>query len=522
MDVLAYILLTSFKNSLRKLVRKPGKLVLYLIVLGAMVAVLVLSLFTKANLEEVIPLPFFTGIMFLFVAFFLCVSVIQGLSSGSAIFEMQDVNLLFTAPVDSRKILLYGIVRILKTAFFASFFILFNSNTLVLFGIDVSGLFLVFVAFLLSVLVDTIATLVIYCTTNGRPARKRAVRVLLLMMFLPLAVQAFILYGQGTDMMAFIGALTASPYLGFIPVAGWTAAGLSAAFSGDGGGCLLYFGLDVLLGLALTAFILFTNPDYYEDVLVATETAYERTRAAAEGNISYAERPSRSVRVAHTGITGLGARAFLGKHLREDFRQSRLGLLGTASLIVVACALMAAFFIRDLAIVIQILMWAQIFLIGTGRGLKELYSHYIYLVPEPPFTKVVWSNLEITLRTLVEGVLIFGLGGLLAQADALTMVLCIAIYTLFAFLLLGANYVIIRFTGANVTAGILILVYMVEVLLLMAPGLALGFGALALTGSGFMFGLVLAVWELVAGAACFALSRGVLHNCDMPVIRLEK
>ncbi len=30
---------------------------------------------------------------------------------------------------------------------------------------------------------------------------------------------------------------------------------------------------------------------------------------------------------------------------------------------------------------------------------------------------------------------------------------------------------------------------------------------------------VLAVWELIAGIGCFALAKGVLHDCDMPVMR---
>jgi hypothetical protein len=29
----------------------------------------------------------------------------------------------------------------------------------------------------------------------------------------------------------------------------------------------------------------------------------------------------------------------------------------------------------------------------------------------------------------------------------------------------------------------------------------------------------LAVWELLAALVCFALSKGALHNCDMPVVR---
>jgi hypothetical protein len=268
---------------------------------------------------------------------------------------------------------------------------------------------------------------------------------------------------------------------------------------------------------------MFTNPDYYEDVLVATQTTFEKTRAMAEGGVYASENFSGKIKVARTGISGAGAAALLGKHLREDFRQSKLGLLNTVSLVIVGGALLATFFIRDLAIIAQIMMWVQVMLIGTGRGLKELYSHYIYLIPESSFSKIVWSNLEITLRTLLESLLIFGVGGLIIQADPAIALICIAVYTIYSFLLLATNYLILRFTGANISSGILLAIYFVIVIIFMLPGIALGFAAMSVLAdaSGISFGVTLAAWELLVGAVCFLLSKSVLDNCDMPTIKLQ-
>jgi hypothetical protein len=33
---------------------------------------------------------------------------------------------------------------------------------------------------------------------------------------------------------------------------------------------------------------------------------------------------------------------------------------------------------------------------------------------------------------------------------------------------------------------------------------------------------ILALWELIAALGCFALSKGVLHRCDMPVMPTGK
>jgi hypothetical protein len=75
----------------------------------------------------------------------------KGLANGNVIFDMNDVNLLFVSPVNSRLILMYGIVRMAKMAFWAGFFILFQSNSLrTRFGVGFDGVLLVLLGFMLA------------------------------------------------------------------------------------------------------------------------------------------------------------------------------------------------------------------------------------------------------------------------------------------------------------------------------------------------------------------------------------
>jgi hypothetical protein len=269
---------------------------------------------------------------------------------------------------------------------------------------------------------------------------------------------------------------------------------------------------------------LLSNPDYYEDVLVATETAYEKNRAVAEGTLNPMGATKRHVKVTKTGIPGLGASAIFGRHYRESFRASRFGFLTLPSVLVVAGAIALAVLFGDISILLYSLPWVQIVLIGTGRGLKDLYSHYIYMIPESSFKKIIWSNMEIVARTLIENVLMFGVAGLLLRADILHIADCIAVYTLFSYLLLGVNYLIMRFTGADVSTGLLLFIYYLAVMLIIAPGViaAIAVGVIVGGEGGYMLGLtILAAWELLAGTVCFALSKGVLHNCDMAMMKTK-
>jgi hypothetical protein len=466
-----------------------------------------------------------TGVIFLFVTLIEVIYLIRSLSGGDAIFDMSDVNLLFVSPINSRKVLLYGIVRMAKMALIASFFILFQTSTLAGFGVDYSGVLITCAGFFLSVIAMTIISLLIYSITNGNPRRKRVVKCLIVLMFLPLVIYLLTQILATGEALPAVEAAIGSPFLKFVPIAGWTASGITAILSGKVVSGLIFLSLNLLLCAAATVYILLSNPDYYEDVLVATETAYEKKRAAAEGNIGAVTTFNGKVSVSRTGISGLGASAIFGKHMRENFRENRFGLLNLYSVFLIAGAVILLAVVKDMLITTQTLLWVQIFFIGTGRGLKETYSHYIYLIPESSFKKILWSNVEIMIRILLEGTLIFGIGGIIIRASAPLILLCILVYALCSVLIHRVNYEFMRFLGANISAGVLIFIYFIAVLIIMVPGVipSIIVGTLIGGNAGLYIGmLMLSGWELAAGLGCFALSRGVLHNCDMAQIKLNR
>jgi hypothetical protein len=525
MNAVLYIILKSLKNNLKELIKKPVKLTLYLIIAALLITVIVSSFSTRTQVESPASMFWFTGILFLFITIFFITAIVKGLSSGDAIFEMNDVNLLFVSPVSSRKILLYGIVRTAKEAFWAGFFILFQINLLASFGAGYGGVLLTFASFMISAVILTIFSLVIYIITNGRKSRKRLVKFLAVVLFFPIVVYLVLQYFSTQNILVSLEMAIHSPFLSFIPIAGWTANSVTAFLSGELPRGLLFLGLNLLLGAGMTIYILLSKTDYYEDVLVATETAYEKLRAISEGNINAVAVSNRTIQVSKTGIFGEGAASLFGKHLRESFRQSRFGFLTISSVLFVIGAAAASFFIENLLTVMQVLMWLQIFLIGTGRGLKETYSHYIYMLPESSFKKILWSNMEIMAKTLIESVLIFGISGVIISANPALIILCVLAYTLFSLLLLGVNYLSMRITKANISHGILLMIYIFAVVLIMLPGIALAIitGSIIGGDTGVLAGLlVLALWELVAGLVCLALSKGVLHNCDIAVLKVYK
>ncbi len=525
MASLVFLITRSAKNRFLELLRKPAKLILWALVIAGIAGIFLLSVFTRQSADSFTEIIWLKGLLFLLILLFFIIAVQKGLSNGDVIFDMSDVNLMFVSPVNPRLILLYGIVRMAKMAFLAGFFILFQSNSLSSgFGVGFDAVLVVLLGFILAVCLLQVISLLIYSVTNGKPGRKLAVRLIAAAVFLPLVAYLCVQYIKNDDLVLALFNTLHSQVFAWTPIVGWASEGVIALIAGNAGKGFLFFGLHVLTGTMLILYIAFSNPDYYEDVLVATETTFEKKRSLAEGQINAEASSAKKIRITRTGIGGFGANAVFYKHMRESFRANRLGLWGLSSMILVAGAAAISLFLRDkggILMILQVLMWLQIFLIGTGRGLKELYSHYIYLIPESSFRKIVWSNLEIIVKVLVESLAVFCIAGVIARAPFLLVVASITVYALFSFLLLGINYLSLRWTGADISTGLLVFIYITAVIIIMLPGVAAAIIVGSMLGDiGVLIGLtILSLWELFAALCCFALSKGVLHRTDMLVMK---
>jgi hypothetical protein len=524
MNVLFYILRKRLKNTFLEMLHKPGKLIIWIIILSIVVFNLVVASFNHIETAETMPLYVLKWAVFLYSTMFIIIGVKQGLSSGGTMFEMNDVNFLFTSPIDPRKILLYGVLQMGKTALLASFFLLFQGNTFNLFGVRLSGLFLVIAGFALGVCLMQIGSMVIYCLTNSRPKRKRVVKIITAAVFVPMIIYfVYALVTSGNFAMAMEQTIN-SPAMTWIPAIGWVTEGPFAFYTGRIGDGLIYFGFCMIAIGLLEQYLLRSRVDYYEDVLVATETAFEKKRDLAEGNLNMQMvNKEKKVRIAATGIGGIGASALMFKHLREDFRESRLGPWGWKSLFLMVIVAVYGFVGRDLGLIsgLTMLLMMQTFFVGNGRGLIELYSPYIYIVPERPLTKMIWSNSEHLIKALGESVLLTAIFAFVYQASLPLVASAVLVYLFYTFQLIGLNYLSLRVTGVDISAGLTLVIYFLLQILIVAPGIIAPVVLSVFLPQTPMFLLIgmFALWELLVGLILFALSSTIIHNCDMPVMK---
>jgi len=421
---------------------------------------------------------------------------------------------------------MFGMFRTLKTAVLGSIFIFFQIGWLKgAFGVGLGGVFIIYAVYVLVSVVSPILSVTIYSITNGRPLRKTITKIIVVLVFAPFVISAiWFVQRAGWDFASGISAFLHSNISSFTPITGWAATGAVMLITGQFATGAFFLGLLALFGAIMIIVVYVINPDYYEDVLVATETLFEKQRAVAEGQVNMEAISDKKVRVKATGVGGFGASVWFYKHIREAFRASRFGFLGVSTPIFVVASAVYAFmqthvFDGDGTIltILIIIMFLQTFLISVSRGDKELYMHYIYMAPESPLKKIIWSNLELVFKVAVQSILIFVIAGLILNENVFVIIFAVTTNFLFTFVMIGLSLFYLRYAGTNLKSGILIMIYYTTIIIVMLPGI--GGAILAgmfIEGWGMIAALIiLSAWELIAGFICFASSKSILHNCDI-------
>lgn len=496
MKALWYLTATKLKNQLKSLIRKPARMI-YVVFMLAMLGLVLWSGEQLGEIGTFRPMEELTAIAFAVYAIMFLLSVNAGFSRGGSLFNLSDVNLIFTAPIRSQTVLFHGLLQQMTTSLVVGFFLLFQYGTLRgNYGITVFQLVGLLVGYAISIFLGQVTAMVLYAMTSGRERRQRLCRVVIYgVAALFLGYWILCALREGTDQILALGAEAANgSVLRAFPVAGWLAMASSGPLEGSWG--LTGAGLAlcaVYLGVLLTV-IFRGNPDYYEDVLKSAEVTQSAINAKKEGTMTQAS-PAR-VKVGRTGLgRGWGAGVFFWKHRLED-RRSKVLLLSANALIFAAVTIAFSFFFSEGGLLSSFLMatYLQVFTVLGGRFNWELTKPYIYLIPEPPMKKLLWALAGQIPTAFWEALVVFVPVGLILELTVVEIAACVVARMSFAMLFTSAGVAVDRLWG-SVTSRMLVLV----LLLLVTLGLALP-GIAAAIAVRILF------WEMGSAAVLAALS----------------
>ena len=420
MKALSYLLLTRMKNKLLSLKKKPAMLVLYAIITAFVIFSVVMMLVmgdskqpARYGDERVLFLILF-GLGLLYLWMFMN----SGISTGSSLFIMPDVGLLFVAPVSSKKILMYGLISTFGKSLLGSIFIFYQiGNLKANLGYGFGEILALFLVFALMVLFGQLLSIGIYIFANGNAARKKLVQGLVYVVFAVLLLAVLMLYRtQQKGMLDALLSLMDTKWIGYIPLAGWTTMLFTGMVHQQLASVLISLALFLISGGVILTLLTSGKADYYEDVLVSTEMTFNTLKAAKEGRtVQRAGAKKIKVKDDELGINrGSGAYTIFYKHILEMKRKSKLIFIDNYTLILVAGAAAAGYFMKknhmpELMVygVLGLGIYMQFIFSMMGRMKSELLKPFIFMIPDKSITKVLAASLTSIVKQAVDGAAIF-------------------------------------------------------------------------------------------------------------------
>jgi len=532
MKTITYLIKKQFKNYLISLKRNPAKLIGYLFIVAMLVFVIVISLVDKGDgPRKSRAIAELGGIIMGLFLFLFMSSLYTGLERGATFFKMSDVNLLFTTPLSSKKVLLYGIIKQMGLSFLLSFFMIYQMPTLIrIYGINWGDSVIIFVGYMMLLIASNICSMAIYMFVNGNATRKKLVKTILSTLLIMIAGVFTFKMLQG---MSFgISIRETLEIATFIPVVGWIKGAIYSIIAKEILLGMIYSILSVLIIGGVILFVLKSNADYYEDVLTATEYIEKVTQNMKQGKaVIDSGSKLKGDKLKNFGLRkGKGAAVIFYKQILEN-RRSGLAGIGVLGLIQVTMALGGTYFLSQaddishalvFLIVIGFMAYMQILFTGASRWASELQYHYIYLIPQSGFKKMLYSSLEGILKAGIDGVLMFVPAGIYLTVNPVFIILAVLTRMSFEILAIGINLLSQKVFGTLGNKGMMMMLYFLAIILFALPGIIGGvvigimtFGSLGITNSYMMALAVIIAWNVVFVLGIMLFSNQIFMQMEL-------
>ncbi len=516
MNALSYLFFIKLKNYFKSFKQNISRLIVLIIFIG----LIVVSAFSaKGGTSASRDISELYSILFALYLFAFIAGSVQGLHSGATFYTLSDVNILFLSPINSKLILLYGLIKQMGTSLLIGLFILFQYSWLHnLYGISFADILIILLCYALSIFASNITAMVIYSFSNHDPQKQKLVRFILyafcivigIIIFLPAIAKIL----TGKSMIEAFVLASSAPVISLVPVAGWLQV-LTASWIIGNKVMFIFAFIPVIIYLLIAVWIFFKlHPDFFEEVLLATEMRHTAQSNAMMGKV--AENTPQKIKLNKTGIhKGSGASVFFYKQILEN-KRSRVMLVDKNFLIYFFITLIFAFAMKKIGIVavFTFSVYMMIFSTALSRGIKELAMHYAYLIPVKPAFKLLAIFMESILKMTVESAITFFVIGLLYKASASEIILYIFARIGFGILFLAGNILMEKVLKGSMSKVIMITLYFIILIALGLPGVLLGIllsHLLSVASAVSFIFMISFIWNIFVSVAIGYLCRDLLQ-----------
>lgn len=356
------------------------------------------------------------------------INVFTGEKSGSNIFILADVNLLFPSPRKPQSVLLFKLGTRLFTYLFITLYIGLQMTNLLNAGFPPALVVSLLPTWFFLLVFGQLLSVLIYTLSATREGVRRFIRPTVYVIA-GAAVLAFFLYARtsGQDLWTAAKAFFNAPASRFVPIWGWIKAIPFLAVEGN----WLWLGIDagvlILTTVLMVRFIWSMDADFYEDALGYAEKLDRATREAAENGKGFARirKTERKTKDREMALSGEGAVVYFRKAIFNRFRLATLRVFTKTGILYLFIAAAGGAFGRfvvgsDSVYFMVLPLLLAVFIRSFGNPIVEDSNKpFFLLIPEKTAKKVFWSHLGGTANTLLDLIPALLLGWALLGSDPL-------------------------------------------------------------------------------------------------------
>lgn len=440
MGAFAYLLKRNIINYVKSFKHKPSRAFPFLFYGFILLMMAISFILEDSEPHYSNPKYFITGLTVMLVIVFIYI-IYSGIIRKNFKYNMSDVNLIFTAPIKSQNVLLYGFIREISSVLALSIFLLFQLPNLTLnFKFTKYGL----VVFLFSILLFFITLSFISLLMYGIFSRFKNVKKLAenIVKFISLIVIGGIslyiyLYSKG-DYLGYSVELFNKEFWNYIPLIGWIRAIIIQCLSEYNYSLILYV-LALVFTSVLCGFILYKlNIDFYEDALPSAEQNEVAQSLKNNGfdqkqiqNINNKERkPILARRKVNYNYSSTYAKAIFFRHVLEC-RKSGFGFLDIFSLIYFGVSLFSWYVGLPIEFLLGFGVYFMFLTTYAAKWANDFNTHFIFLIPAPSEQKLFYSTLISVIKYGVNSLILFLPVSILTKANPITVIFCILSYVSF-------------------------------------------------------------------------------------------
>lgn len=515
MSTFIYLTTRKAKNSFKEFIRKPSRVIFALFIFCLLGFSFYSSAVSTPHESIMRDKTELYAIIFALYTYVFYATAKNGFINGASMFSMADVNLLFTAPLNEKNVLTFGLFQQLGKSLTLGFFILFQSSLVNnIYGLPLSALFAVLIGYGAVVFIGQMTATVIYSLTCSDDKKNKTGKFLFYGAFIVFG--GVLIYNTCTSGISLESLVYASreKIMYLCPVSGFLSFSVQGAIEGNVHS--LIAGIIIFLFICIAFYLMLSKvkSDFYEDVLKATQINHSAITARKEGKA--AETAPRNVKVGKIGLgKGSGASAVTYKHKTENRRSNPL-FISPVSLVMAAFSLIYCLMFSGENIALFVInVYTMSMTVCIGRWAKEFTYPYIYLIPESNFRKLLFIlKADLPLLAL-ESVICFIPLVILGSCRIIEgIAMTLARFT-FGLLFIGVNLLLQRFSGDSEKKFFTLIVYFLLATVFSLPSA----GVAVITGMIFPFNLEIAfvfmsVLNSVVALLLIFLCRNVLEYSE--------